>query len=294
MTSQANANYLLAAIRRLAAAAMLFSSAISFADQSSTDSNSSTHSAASKPGEVVYLGNEGLLITQNKTKVLFDPFFHNDYNTYQLVPESIRKALFSGKPPYDDIDAIFISHAHGDHFAAEDLVKYLDSFPHTTLIAPQQAIEKIVELDEFEPTAKQLLPIEIAYKDAPFSKQLESIEFSAVRIPHAGWPQRADVSNLVYKVTLDRQTTVIHMGDADPNDDHFRPLMDHWNTKPTDTAFPPYWFFTSQAGQKILKQRIQAENNVGVHVPKKVPIDLVESGEKFFSKPGETLTIDHN
>ena len=38
----------------------------------------------------------------------------------------------------------------------------------------------------------------------------------AVRIPHSGWPDhRADVENIVFRVTLDKETTVMHFGDAD-------------------------------------------------------------------------------
>lgn len=261
-----------------------------YADQPSIGA-SKPHAVAEQAGEVAYLGNEGLLISQHKTKVLFDPFFHNDYNTYQLVPQSMLDAIFSGKPPYNDIDAIFISHAHGDHFAPEDLLRYLNSFPHTKLIAPQQAIDKITQLTEFELPDKQVIPIKLAYKDPPVSKQLENLSFSAVRIPHAGWPQRAEVSNIVYRVTLEEQITIIHMGDADPDDEHFQPLLGYWNQKSTDTAFPPYWFFTSKSGPMILRDRLQAKQNIGVHVPKKVPTELLESGESFFSTPGETRTI---
>ena len=72
-----------------------------------------------------YLGNEAVMIESGSHKILFDPFFHNDYNTYQLVPEAIRKAIFNGEKPYDAIDIVFISHAHEDHFSAKDMLKFL-------------------------------------------------------------------------------------------------------------------------------------------------------------------------
>ena len=72
---------------------------------------------------VTYLGNEAVMIESGSHKILFDPFFHNDYNTYQLVPEAIRNAIFNGEKPYDAIDIVFISHAHEDHFSAKDMLK---------------------------------------------------------------------------------------------------------------------------------------------------------------------------
>lgn len=235
-----------------------------------------------------YLGNEGILIEYDGSKVLFDPFFHNDYNIYQLVPEEVRSALFSGEPPYQDIDAIFVSHAHGDHFSAHDLVKYLQTFPGTLLIAPQQAIDTITaSLDPGE-LADSLVPVNLAYRDPPIRASIGNISYDAVRIPHAGWPQRANISNLVFRVTLGGSITVVHMGDADPDDAHFSPLIDHWNAQATDTAFPPYWFLSSASGQFILSQRIAATTNIGLHVPVQVPPELQASGEKYFSTPGET------
>ena len=67
----------------------------------------------------------------------------------------------------------------------------------------------------------------------------------AVRIPHAGWPSRADIENLVFRVPLKNQgtsVTVMHLGDADPDADHYLQYKDHWQQRVSDTALPPYWF----------------------------------------------------
>ena len=55
--------------------------------------------ALSQESTVLYLGNEAVLITAGDQKVLFDPFFHNDYGAYQLVPEKIQQNIFAGLPP---------------------------------------------------------------------------------------------------------------------------------------------------------------------------------------------------
>lgn len=240
-----------------------------------------------------YLGNEGIMVQNGESKIIFDPFFHNNYNHYQLVPEEIRQALFKNKPPYDNIDAIFISHAHGDHFAADDMLKFLKAHPKAKLIAPQQAIDKIIALENSESVIKQTLAVKLNRGDAPKTLKLDDLLIEAVRIPHAGWPGRAEISNLVFRVTLGKTVTVMHMGDADPNDEHFKPYKDYWQKNLTNTAFPPYWFFTSEDGQIILDERINAEKHIGVHVPVKVPVDLEMTGEMYFSKPSEHKSIGH-
>ena len=255
--------------------------------------NGNTEATSLKSGTATYLGNEGIMIEHANTKILFDPFFHNTFNTYQSVPDNIRTALFTNQAPYDEIDFIFISHAHADHFSSGDLAKFLRSFPESQLVAPKQAIEALVDLEDAQDLTERMHAIELEYQDKPINKSLGDIKFDAVRIPHAGWPQRAGISNLVFRVTLNNAITVVHMGDADPNDVHFKPLLSHWEQQKTNTAFPPYWFMTSESGQMILKDRIKADTNIGIHVPIAVPQDLLESGEMYYSNPGETTQVSH-
>ncbi|WP_412972141.1 MBL fold metallo-hydrolase [Glaciecola sp. MF2-115] len=250
------------------------------------------------PATATYLANEGILISTDKVKVLFDPFFHNDYNIYQLVPDETLKAIMNNETPYNDISAIFVSHAHGDHFAEQDMLDYMLKHSAVELVAPAQAITEMQELSGFEKVKSRITKIELAYEEAPISFSVNDIKVDAVRIPHAGWPGRADVSNIVYRVRLPHEMdgnkdelTFIHMGDADPNDKHFRPLRTFWEAQKTTVAFPPYWFFLTNTGNYILDYRINAEKSVGVHVPKQVPVPLLQSGKPYFSKPGEVMEI---
>ena len=249
--------------------------------------------AHERANTATYLGNEAVLVTGTNSKVLFDPFFHQNFGQYQLVPEQIRVAIMQGTAPYDNIDAIVISHAHGDHFAAEDVLAYLRAFPATKLVAPQQAVDALTELDKAETVMTQISSVKLALGDTPTQIKVGEITFQAVRIPHAGWPGRADVENLVFRVSLDSDLTVMHMGDADPNDDHFLPHKTFWQERISDMAFPPYWFFSSAEGNDILEIIINAREHVGVHVPMVVPNSLRKSNKDYFSKPGEKRAISH-
>ena len=238
-----------------------------------------------------YLANEGVVISHNKSKVVFDPFFHNNFNTYQLVPEEIRQKLFQGQAPYDNIKAVFISHAHEDHFSAKDMLQYLKRHPEVHLFAPQQAIAMLEEITDIGALAGQVTAISQEYGEQAKRVEYENIRVEVVRIPHAGWPRRARVENLVFRVSIDDQLTVMHMGDADPDDAHYIPYKSHWQSRITDTAFPPYWFFYSAEGRDILHQHINARHHIGVHVPMKVPARLKASKMDFFSVPGETRSL---
>ena len=257
--------------------------------------------AHQRSATATYLGNEAILVTSDGGKVLFDPFFHSSFGVYQLVPEDIRLAIMRGTQPYNNIDVIVISHAHGDHFSPGDVLSYLQAFPLTKLVAPKQAVEQILENIKGHESEKQLqsqmISVALVLGDKAISVEVGSITFEAVRIPHSGWPGRADIENIVFRVTLndgsDGASTVMHMGDADANDEHYLPHKQHWLKRITDTAFPPYWFYGSAEGNDILNEIINAKHSIGLHVPVIVPNSLKKSGKDYFSKPGEQRKITH-
>lgn len=246
-----------------------------------------------------YLANEGLMVTHNQTKILFDPLFRNSYGQYLLLPEEMEATLFAGEPPFDGIDAVFISHYHGDHFSPDDILRLLKSQPDIQLYAPSQAVDGLKEVataDDAE-VFDRVTPVNLEYKDAPVSMNMDGLLIEAVRIPHSGWPTgRLDVANISWRVTLDETTTVVHMGDADPNDVHFAHDAAYWDKAQVDMAFPPYWFFNSTYGPGVLEHRVKADHNVGVHVPVSIPAEpsLRPPGLRevdLFTRPGETREI---
>jgi L-ascorbate metabolism protein UlaG (beta-lactamase superfamily) len=261
-----------------------------------TQGKAHQHSASA-----TYLANAAILVTGPGGKVLFDPFFHTSFGTYQLVPEDIKQALMQGVAPYNNINAIVVSHAHADHFAADYVLSYLQAFPETKLIAPKQAVDKVLALIKGKQGAKQIESqmhsVDMVLGDAPVSVEVGMMTFEAVRIPHSGWPGRADIQNIVFRVTLGNSaagaSTVMHMGDADANDDHYLPHKQHWQKRQSDMAFPPYWFYGAAEGNDILNEIINTRQSVGIHVPVAVPNSLNNSTHDYFSKPGEQRDIAH-
>lgn len=238
-----------------------------------------------------YLGNEGVMVEENGVAVLFDPFFHRDYSQYTLVPKKLRQDIFEQNPPFDKVKLVLVSHAHGDHFDKDDVVKYLLANTQAKLIAPNDAVDQIQSVAGFKKIADRVIAIDIEKGAEPKLIKSDSIQVEAVRIPHAGWPRLAELSNIVYRVQMDQQTTVMHMGDADADPNHFAEQGKFWKQKNTDSAFPPFWFALSAGGQTILKDYVKAKQVINVHVPTQVPDDLKATGSDYFSKPGESRQI---
>jgi L-ascorbate metabolism protein UlaG (beta-lactamase superfamily) len=241
-----------------------------------------------------YLANEGVMVTHDQTKILMDPLYGNSYDIYQLVPDQTREMIFSGAPPFDDVDAVFVSHHHGDHFSAEDMLRLLKSQTGTRLYAPAQAVAAIREIAgaEDDSVFDRVVGLDLDYGDPPVSIRTENIIVDAVHIPHSGWPTaRTDVQNIAFRITLDDATTVLHLGDADARIVHFAADEQYWEERTVDLALPPYWFFGSDDGIELLENRLDVRNAIGIHVPAKfaspgnIPAEFI--GYELFTTPGE-------
>jgi L-ascorbate metabolism protein UlaG (beta-lactamase superfamily) len=257
--------------------------------------------AHDEEGQVHYLANEGLMVAHGETKVLFDPLFNESFGQYRLVPEDMRRDLFAGEPPWDGIDAIFISHYHDDHFSPRDMLQFLRERDGVRLYAPAQAVAALREVsreDEGELFAR-VTAIALEYGDAPRRIEIPGLFIEGVRIPHSGWPDRqVHVENIAWRITLDDHTTVLHLGDADTKDLHFEKHEEHWDQRRLHMAFPPYWYFLSNEGQRVLKERLRPAHAVGIHVPVTVPETAAEREPglrdvDLFTHPGETREIPH-
>ena len=246
-----------------------------------------------------YLGNEGVMVEHGATKVLFDPLFRRDYDQYELVPPDIERALLAGTPPWDGIDAVFVSHYHEDHYDPALMLSYLRAHPAIELYAPAQAVEglrKLVDSPD-DDVIERVHGLTLEYGDAPVRTEMDGLLIEAVRIPHSGWPERrADVENIAFRVTLDGITTVTHLGDADADVAHFEQHAGHWEQRRSHLALPPYWFFRLPERREFLIPHIHADHSVGVHVPKEIPDEPSQrpielQGVDLFTRPGETRNI---
>jgi L-ascorbate metabolism protein UlaG (beta-lactamase superfamily) len=236
------------------------------------------------------------MIARGDTKILFDPFFRNDYGQYDLVPQKMEAALFAGTPPWDGIDAIFISHHHSDHFDPAIVMNYLQRWPTVKLYAPQQAVD--VLLAQEDAPSKSLLDrvhgLELERDSAAAQLDMDGLLIEAVRIAHGGWPSRhADIANIVFRVTLDNATTVMHMGDADAGREHYAPHISYWQARATDLALVPVWLMLTDKGRYVLDEHVAAEHEIGVHVFKSVPSNPANRPANFegldiFTQPGES------
>ncbi|MCB1590453.1 MAG: MBL fold metallo-hydrolase, partial [Xanthomonadales bacterium] len=212
-----------------------------------------------------------------------------------LVPESISAAMLAGDPPYDGIDAIFVSHVHGDHFTAEPAVAYLRAHPEVPLYGSAQTRLAIVEaVGADDPVLQRVVTVDIGPQDSPRQFELHGLIIDVVAIPHAG--NRPEIQNLAWRVTLDGQTTVTHFGDAATVASDFERHADHFAARHSQAAFPPHWFFEDEQGRAIMDRYFNADQIIGIHVPAAAAGhgDALRArlGGDLFTDPGEARELD--
>ncbi|NNU17305.1 MBL fold metallo-hydrolase [Parvularcula sp. ZS-1/3] len=243
-----------------------------------------------KPGEAEarYLANEGVMVTQGDLKILFDPIFDNGFGNFPLVPEEMRAAMFAGEAPFSGVDAIFVSHAHGDHFAAADTNTYLKAHPAVRLVAPQQAIDFMREAEGWDASLlDRVTAFSMSLDEGAQTFAIGDIKVQAMRVVHTGdWP---NVHNMVYRVTLDTKASVMHLGDADGSEGNFSVHRETLDSEATNVAFVPFWWLDE--GPDEARELMNADEVVGIHVAIEVPGWLKASGADFFAEPGETRII---
>lgn len=93
--------------------------------------------------------------------------------------------MFAGHEPFAGVDAIFISHYHGDHFSAEDILRLLKTQTAIHLYALMQAVIMLrtAASDGNDAVFDRVHPVTLAFQDPPVSMAMDGLFIEAVRIP---------------------------------------------------------------------------------------------------------------
>jgi L-ascorbate metabolism protein UlaG (beta-lactamase superfamily) len=251
--------------------------------------------AAHDAAQARYLGNEGVMVSNGPTKILFDAFYAESFGgTYTLLPDPMEAALMAGAAPFDGLDAVFISHIHPDHFNSRKTIAFLRAHPNVRLYAGLDVIGAIYAADVAvdDPIRKQMVAVHVARGEKPGRFSIEGLEVEAFSIPHNG---NGPIPHYAFRVALGESAAVIHLGDADAAEGHYAPYQADFDSKSTDVAFAPVWLLTSESGRRVLEQRIRAAATIGIHVESKHRQDPArarrEVGADLFIEPGETRDI---
>lgn len=244
---------------------------------------------------VTFTSNCGFLVEIGDKKILFDledpskSFLKNDLiKAYEL--------LYANKAPFDNIDYLFISHEHPDHFGVKEVSKILQSNKKISLFTTSVVMD---ELKKFDPTVIDNLKNALVVN--PFESGSTIIENEGIKIEflgtyHAGAPNYV-VPDLCFIITVE-DVRIFYMSDIDPGYEKNYEIIKKWSAKneKVDLLFAPdvvlylnEW--SSQRGIDAVKKLIKPAQIIATHFD---PGNVEESAKKVSAKFGNVVYLKEN
>lgn len=239
-----------------------------------------------------YLGNEGILIEYQNSKVLIDGLFEDPSGRFEYLDSESITNIIEGQAPYNNIDLLLVTHAHLDHFNPSYTVEMLTKNPNTRLIGSPQVLDSIKMVSESIDTLNNRIMI------YPWARGWKSTSVGKVNVMSTytrhGGKAHSKTQNQIFLITIGNKK-ILHIGDTQMDVSNFDKLKLIYED--IDIAFVPFWFMTSIYGSEIVHKHIAAKKIVGIHMPMKKNENTLEKikaefpDSKVFQTLGETVSF---
>lgn len=224
-------------------------------------------SARAQPApEIRYVANSGMLVTVSDRRFLIDAPLRDGLPPYATSSPEERAALESARAPYDNVDAILITHWHEDHFSPDAVAAHLSRSARTMVISSPEVIDRLRAAAPNVP-ASQLRAV-LPEPGNAMQVDVGGVPVRVLRIRHSPGGRRVPEQHVGF--LLGASSLLLHVGDAEPVADNFALLK---SLPPVDLAFVPFWFLSNDANRTMVAQSIRPRRIVAMHLP---PADAAE------------------
>jgi L-ascorbate metabolism protein UlaG (beta-lactamase superfamily) len=206
-----------------------------------------------------YVANAGMLVTSGGRRFLIDAPIRDGIAPYPTSPASDRSRLEAARPPYDDVDAILITHWHEDHFSPDAVAAHLAQNPRAVLVSSPEVVERLRRVAPGLPAFRLRAVL-------PSAGSVEEIRIGGVpvrilRVQHN--PSRRQPEQHV-AFLIGESMPVLHVGDADPTVTNFALLR----TLPkVDVVLLPFWYVLDETNRRLVTESIRPRRVVALHLP---------------------------
>jgi glyoxylase-like metal-dependent hydrolase (beta-lactamase superfamily II) len=166
--------------------------------------------------DVRYVANSGMLVMVSGRRFLIDAPIRVGIPPYATSSAEERARLEEARAPYDNVDAILITHWHEDHFSPEAVAAHLSRSARTIVISSPEVIERLRSVAPALPASRvrALLP-------APGSAEQVDVGGVPVRVLRVRHNPTRRLPEQHVAFLVGAAETVLHVGDADPAADNF-------------------------------------------------------------------------
>jgi L-ascorbate metabolism protein UlaG (beta-lactamase superfamily) len=173
---------------------------------------------------VTYIANEGFLIETSAHKVLIDALFGDIKGNWCDQPnDSISNLMIKGLSPFDNIDAVLVTHYHSDHFNERMVTDFLINNPKAVLICPNQVDDLLKRNTDYSKVSKRINSFK-SENLLDTTIEIDNISFKVMRFDHGKYFIKDSISgktnniheevqNLGYLIEMEG-FTILHTGDC--------------------------------------------------------------------------------
>ncbi|WP_025740069.1 MBL fold metallo-hydrolase [Aquimarina pacifica] len=224
---------------------------------------------AQKKNTIIYTGNMGVLIYNDRFSVLIDGL-HEEYGVDYVFPsqELVKKINTKFKP-----DVILFTHHHGDHFSNRLATEYLQNNSEALLFGPKQVTKNLSEF------GKRITTINTKNYDKQTQK-LKNTTITGMKLNHVGKRHEA-VQNVGYIIEQNK-IRILHVGDTDWFEEInlFEQLS--LSSENIDILILPYWMLLQNSAPELIKKYIHPKHLIATHIPPKIENnELLELRKKY-------------
>ncbi|HKQ76001.1 MAG TPA: MBL fold metallo-hydrolase [Blastocatellia bacterium] len=230
-----------------------------------------TPASAANAIEVTYLANEGFMIAGGGRKLLIDALFREGVGGYATLSPATRERMEQARSPFDDVDAVFATHFHADHFDAEAVISHLTRNPQAFFFSTNQAADKLRATSKFD-AFKTRVVTALPKEGERFHSGHRSLSVQLLNIHHG---RARPVENLGFIVEIAGKQ-VLHIGDSEAESAVFQKY--EMAKDRIDVAFLPFWYFLNDDFKLAVREQIRPRHIVVMHIESDTFINRVRSG----------------
>ncbi len=212
---------------------------------------------------ITYISNDGFMIASESKKILVDGLIKNPWG-YSNTPDKVFENMIKARSPFDRIDLLLFSHAHRDHFEPQMALEVLMAHPETILVGNEIVYKELKEAagEDFSKISAQVKNINPEWGTI-IQETVNGVDLKIFPVNHS--TQERPYVTLAYIMDMDK-TTVLHLGDIYPasNEEYFRTFQ--LQNLDIAVAFIDPFFLLDETGQKMVKEFIQPQHIILMHM----------------------------
>ena len=232
----------------------------------------STHLIAQSQISITYIGNMGVLISDNTQSVLIDGLHEKYGDDYLFPPENLVDKITNGNNGYATPLLLLYTHMHGDHFNGKLTDKFTTKHPQTIIMGAKQVINTL----KLSKNTKSIHTLN-------YNKQLFSFpgfSVKAFKMDHAG-NRHKNVENVAYIVNIGDEA-ILHVGDSTWHEGKDLWELAKIKEENISTAILPYWMLLHDEAEKFTSQFLSGARIIATHIsPRIQEKDLIALKKRY-------------